>query len=55
MNSIDFTIDEQTPFHRPYIGITIYWLGEDFELHQALLTIEEFQYPHTELNIYERQ
>ncbi|CAG8630275.1 3640_t:CDS:2 [Cetraspora pellucida] len=37
-----------TSMHRPYIGITIHWLSKNFELYQAVLTIEEFPYSHLE-------
>ena len=54
MISTNFTTDEWTAYHRPYIGITIHWISADFELHQALLTIEEIPYPHTGWNIAEK-
>nr|CAG8644445.1 4529_t:CDS:2 [Entrophospora candida] len=46
-DSISFTTDEWTSMHKPYIGITIHWVSEDFELNQLLLTLEELPYPHT--------
>lgn len=42
-----FTTDLWTSMHKPYIGITIHWLSKNFDLYQAVLTIEEFPYPHT--------
>jgi hypothetical protein len=33
--------------HRPYIGVTIHWLSKNFDLYQAVLTIEEFPYSHS--------
>ncbi|CAG8511873.1 681_t:CDS:2 [Scutellospora calospora] len=36
-----------TSMHCLYIGITIYWLSKNFELYQAVLTIEEFPYSHS--------
>jgi len=54
MISTNFTTDEWTAYHRPYIGITIHWISANFELHQALLTIEEIPYPHTGWNIAQK-
>ncbi|CAG8798696.1 9958_t:CDS:2, partial [Cetraspora pellucida] len=36
-----------TSMHRPYIGVTIHWLSKNFDLYQAVLTIEEFPYSHS--------
>lgn len=47
MESFSFTTDMWTSMHRPYIGITIHWLSKNFELYQAVLTIEEFPYSHS--------
>ncbi|CAG8686435.1 13219_t:CDS:2, partial [Ambispora gerdemannii] len=46
-----FTTDLWTKAHKPYIGITIYWLTSEFEMHKILLTIESFSYPHTSEHI----
>ena len=54
MISTNFTTDGWTAHHRPYIGVTIHWISANFELHQALLTIEEISYPHTGWNIAEK-
>src|SRR6266542_3909120 len=54
MISTNFTTDEWTAYHHPYIGITIHWISANFELHQALLTIEEISYPYTGWNITQK-
>ncbi|CAG8746061.1 11012_t:CDS:2, partial [Gigaspora rosea] len=47
METFCFTTDMWTSMHTPYIGVTIHWLLKNFDLYQAVLTIEEFPYPHT--------
>ncbi|CAG8677856.1 13049_t:CDS:2 [Cetraspora pellucida] len=47
METFSFTPDMWTGMHHPYIGVTIHWLSKNFDLNQAVLTIEEFPYPHT--------
>ncbi|CAG8486082.1 15432_t:CDS:2 [Cetraspora pellucida] len=37
--------------HKSYIRITIHWMTPNFEIKQALLTIETFKYPHSGDNI----
>ncbi|CAB4406355.1 unnamed protein product [Rhizophagus irregularis] len=34
-----------------YIGITLHWLSEDFQVYDCLLCMERMQYPHTGTNI----
>ncbi|CAG8715938.1 4325_t:CDS:2, partial [Cetraspora pellucida] len=47
MDSFCFTTDLWSQIHQPYIAVTIHWISPDFTLHQALLTIQKFDYPHT--------
>ncbi|CAG8692528.1 13982_t:CDS:2, partial [Cetraspora pellucida] len=47
MISVCITTDLWTHNHTPFIGITSYWLTENFTMHQALIMIEHFEYPHT--------
>ncbi|CAG8601457.1 14818_t:CDS:2, partial [Racocetra fulgida] len=47
MDSFCFTTDLWSQFHQPYIAVTIHWIGPEFTLYQALLTIQKFDYPHT--------
>ena len=54
MISTNFTTDGWTAHHRPYIGVTIHWISANFELHQALLTIEEISYPHILVGILQK-
>ncbi|UZO24419.1 uncharacterized protein OCT59_016721 [Rhizophagus irregularis] len=34
-----------------YIGVTLHWLSEDFQVYDCLLCMERMQYPHTGTNI----
>ncbi|CAG8532402.1 1256_t:CDS:2 [Racocetra fulgida] len=52
--SASFTTDEWTSNHKPFIGITIHWISEDFKLHQVLLALEKNPYPHKALNIFQK-
>lgn len=47
MVSVCLTTDLWTHNHSPYIGVTAHWLTKDFIMHQALITLESFAYPHT--------
>ncbi|CAG8552901.1 12817_t:CDS:2 [Cetraspora pellucida] len=51
MDTFFFTMDLWTQDHKSYIGITIHWMTPNFEIKQALLTIETFKYPHSGDNI----
>ncbi|CAG8451595.1 2642_t:CDS:2 [Cetraspora pellucida] len=48
INSFCFTTDLWSQMHQPYIAVTIHWISPEFNLYQALLTIQKFDYPHTE-------
>ncbi|CAG8824451.1 24109_t:CDS:1, partial [Cetraspora pellucida] len=53
-NSIEsffFTTDLWIQDHKPYIGITIYWITSDFNIKSALFIIETFKYFHIGNNI----
>ncbi|CAG8620301.1 1513_t:CDS:2, partial [Dentiscutata heterogama] len=52
--SASFTTDEWISNHKPYIGVTIYWIFPDFKLHQVLLSLEKHSYPYTALNIFQK-
>ncbi|CAG8517499.1 8447_t:CDS:2 [Cetraspora pellucida] len=47
-NTIKNMMKKSTQNHVPYIGITAYWLSENFTMYKSLITIEHFFYPHTD-------